>query len=54
MNVKEAMTKDDFIQQQNIAYLDQKHKKKELTTTQKPNHFSLVLGFASFKLRILS
>jgi len=28
VNVKEAMTKDDFIQQQNIAYLDQKHKKK--------------------------
>jgi hypothetical protein len=28
VNVEEAMTKNDFIQQQNIAYLDQKHKKR--------------------------
>jgi hypothetical protein len=28
INVKEAMTRDDFIKQQNIAYLDHKHKKK--------------------------
>jgi hypothetical protein len=28
INAKEAMTKDDFIKQQDIAYLDHKHKKK--------------------------
>ncbi len=27
INAKEAMTRDDFIRQQNIAYLDCKHKK---------------------------
>jgi hypothetical protein len=35
INVGEAMTRDDFIKQQDIAYLDRKHKKKELTSTQK-------------------
>ncbi len=28
INAKETMTKDDFIKQQDIAYLDHKHKKK--------------------------
>jgi hypothetical protein len=28
INAKETMTRDDFIKQQNIAYLDLKHKKK--------------------------
>jgi hypothetical protein len=28
INVREAMTKDDFIRQQNIADLDRKHTKK--------------------------
>jgi hypothetical protein len=27
VNVGETMTRDDFIQQQDIAYLDQKHKR---------------------------
>jgi hypothetical protein len=29
INVGEAMTRDDFIRQQDIAYLDRKHKKKK-------------------------
>jgi hypothetical protein len=28
INAKEAMTRDDFIRQQDIAYLDRKHTKK--------------------------
>jgi len=28
INAREVMTRDDFIRQQNIVYLDRKHKKK--------------------------
>ncbi len=44
INVGEAMTRDDFIKQQNIAYLDHKHKKKELAFTQKFGHLPLHMG----------
>ncbi len=30
INAKEAMTKDEFIKQQNIIYLDHKHKRRNL------------------------
>jgi hypothetical protein len=38
------MTRDDFIKQQNIAYMDHKHKKKELAFTQKFGHLPLHMG----------
>ncbi len=44
INAKEVMTKDDFIKQQDIAYLDHKHKKKKLVFMQKSGHFLLYMG----------
>jgi hypothetical protein len=44
INAGEAMTRDDFIKQQNIAYLDCKHKKREFVFTQKSGHFPLHMG----------
>jgi hypothetical protein len=36
MNVGEVMTRDDFIKQQDIAYLDHKHKKRSWRLHQNP------------------
>jgi len=44
INVGEAMTRDDFIKQQDNAYLDLKHKKKELAFTPKSGHFPSHMG----------
>jgi hypothetical protein len=44
INVGEAMTRDDFIKQQDNAYLDRKHKKKELAFTPKSGHFPSHMG----------
>jgi len=44
INVGEVMTRDDFIRQQDIAYLDCKHKKKELVFTPKFSHFPSHMG----------
>jgi hypothetical protein len=43
INVGEAMTRDDFIKQQDIAYLDHKNK-KELAFTPKSGHFPSHMG----------
>ncbi len=49
VNVGEAMTRDDFIRHQDIAYLDRKHKKKSWQLKKKPCHFHLILGFPTSK-----
>jgi hypothetical protein len=36
INAGEAMTRDDFIRQQDIAYLDRKHKKRSWCLHQNP------------------
>jgi hypothetical protein len=36
INVREVMTRDDFIKQQNIAYLDHKHKKRNWCLNKNP------------------
>jgi hypothetical protein len=44
INAREGMRRDDFIRQQDIAYLDHKHTKKELAFTPKFDHFLLHMG----------
>jgi hypothetical protein len=44
INAGEVMTRDDFIRQQDIAYLDHKHTKKELTFTPKSDYFPSHMG----------
>jgi hypothetical protein len=45
INAWESMIRDDFIKQQDIVYLDHKHKRvRELTFTQKFNHFFSHMG----------
>jgi hypothetical protein len=39
------MIRDDFIRQQDIVYLDHKHKNNNLTFTQKSSHFPLHMAF---------
>ncbi len=45
IDVGKAMINDDFIRQQDIAFLDRKHERvKELTFTQKFSHFLSHMG----------
>jgi len=45
INAGEVMIRDDFIRQQDIAYLDHKHKRvRELMFTQKFNRFFSHMG----------
>ncbi len=46
MNVGQSMTRDDFIRLQNIAYLDQKHKKRNWRL-----HTNLVISIWSWALQ---